>query len=498
MEHAFADTMASEIANSGLDVEELREFLFGSKSKIEELRTKFEIVHNDPVLKFRPHFYDLTRSEVFENNLKRVNRIRELANEGKIQAIDMKNYGEMGAGLNTLYPTSVHHSMFESIVQILGSEEQVEKYWGDIRAYKIIGCYAQTEMGTGSNVRGLETTATYDKATEEFVIDSPTVSSTKCWPGDLGKMANHAVLFAQLIIDGVNYGVNGFFIRIRDDDYHRPLEGIEIGDIGPKYGYFAKDNGYMRLNNIRVPRSALLSRYINVTTDGNIEIKGDPRVGYATMLWIRVSLLIFGWQYMLMSCCVATRYCLKRSQFKTIPGSVKERLTINYQSTQSILTRYLAFGYANAFMSHYVMKLHDQMHVDIKDNKFGLMNNIHVFVSSLKAHYMQYSLEGMIELRELLGGHGFLMAGLIPSFIGDWSANVTLEGDGMVMYQQTARKLIKLAIKAQGSKKYSTEFYPYFEDLFKDKTSVSDADHVNDASTLIHVLKLSIVLTLGK
>lgn len=43
----------------------------------------------------------------------------------------------------------------------------------------IIGCYAQTELGHGSNVQGLETTATFDPATDEFVMHSPTVTSTK-------------------------------------------------------------------------------------------------------------------------------------------------------------------------------------------------------------------------------------------------------------------------------------------------------------------------------
>jgi acyl-CoA oxidase len=77
----------------------------------------------------------------------------------------------------------------------------------DIRTMKKMGCYAQTELGHGSNVAGLETTATLDAKTDEFVIHSPTVTSTKYWPGGLGLWGNHAVVFARLIVESNDYGV---------------------------------------------------------------------------------------------------------------------------------------------------------------------------------------------------------------------------------------------------------------------------------------------------
>ena len=69
--------------------------------------------------------------------------------------------------------------MFVPFVKGQGTEEQLQKWLPLAYKMKIIGCYAQTELGHGSNVQGLETTATFDPKTDEFVIHSPTLTSSK-------------------------------------------------------------------------------------------------------------------------------------------------------------------------------------------------------------------------------------------------------------------------------------------------------------------------------
>lgn len=92
----------------------------------------------------------------------------------------------------------LHLSMFWATVENLSNEEQKARWMPELRQVNLMGCYAQTELGHGSNVAALETTATLDKATDEFIIHSPTITSTKMWPGDLGRFATHAVVFARL------------------------------------------------------------------------------------------------------------------------------------------------------------------------------------------------------------------------------------------------------------------------------------------------------------
>lgn len=71
------------------------------------------------------------------------------------------------------------------------------KYLADAAVAKLLSGFAMTEVGHGSNVLRLETTAIYDPETDAFVIDSPTSAGKKF----IGNGASHGRLmtvFAQL------------------------------------------------------------------------------------------------------------------------------------------------------------------------------------------------------------------------------------------------------------------------------------------------------------
>jgi acyl-CoA oxidase len=97
----------------------------------------------------------------------------------------------------------------------------------------------------------------------------------KWWIGDLGVFCTHAVVNAQLIIDGKRYGPAMFVARIRDDKTHKCVPGVEAGDIGPKYGYNGKDNGYVKFTNYKIPRENMLMKYMKVGKDGEFERRGN-------------------------------------------------------------------------------------------------------------------------------------------------------------------------------------------------------------------------------
>ncbi|CDW72792.1 acyl-oxidase family protein [Stylonychia lemnae] len=187
----------------------------------------------------------------------------------------------------------LHIYAFIPAIELLGSEEQV-KYWVPLaNDFKITGSYAQTELGHGSDVQGLQTSATYDVNTKEIVFNSPTIESTKFWPGGLGKSSTHAVVYAQLISQGKKHGVHAFIIQIRDLQTHKPLQGIEVGDVGSKIALVHNDNGYLRFNNFRVAKSCHLSKYVDLSDDGTVteKVKDSTRLVYGGMLKLRVNIV---------------------------------------------------------------------------------------------------------------------------------------------------------------------------------------------------------------
>lgn len=217
------------------------------------------------------------------------------------------------------------------------NEEQRQK-WGTLsQRMNILGCYAQTELGHGSNVQGLETTATFDVKTDEFVVHTPTITATKWWPGEMGRIATHALVMARLKIpdeDGEanDYGVAPFIVQLRDLETHRHMPGVKTGDLGPKLGYSSKDNGWATFDHVRIPRDQLLQRFISVDRAGDFSVVGDSRQLYATMMLIRTHLITNSPKSLCKALTITIRYSVVRRQFRSISGRQEETQLIDYQT----------------------------------------------------------------------------------------------------------------------------------------------------------------------
>ena len=96
---------------------------------------------------------------------------------------------------------------------------------------------------------------------------------------------------------------------------HLPCKGIKCGDIGPKLGYSTKDNGWLSFDNVRIPRSQMLQKYVSVDRDGDFGIEGDLRVMYATMMSVRMTITEGSGFDLSRGLIIAVRYSCVRRQF---------------------------------------------------------------------------------------------------------------------------------------------------------------------------------------
>lgn len=92
--------------------------------------------------------------------------------------------------------------------------------------------------------------------------------ATKWWPGELGLYSSHTVVYARLIIDGKTKGVFPFLVQLRDTNTWKLEKGVKAGDMGPKFGYNSKNNGWCSFDQVRIPRDQMLMRFAKVERDG--------------------------------------------------------------------------------------------------------------------------------------------------------------------------------------------------------------------------------------
>ena len=329
----------------------------------------------------------------------------------------------------------------------------------DATSLKTLGCYGLTEIGHGSNVRGMEMTAEYDEQTQEFVINSPTQTAIKFWIGALAKSAQNAVIFAQLWLTEhgkkVNKGVHAFVFEIRDRANHTPHPGIEIGDCGFKKGLNGVDNGWVRFEQYRIPREALLNKMGDVSEDGvyttNIENDGKRFANsIASLSGGRVAITRISSEHALQSLTIAIRYAAVRRQFG---ASDEETLLLDYPLHQyRLFTRYAEH------MCHFVSS--NRLIQMWGDNLPKLLEpgNVqtdvcHALSSNMKAFIAWSSQETIDECRKACGGHGFSYYSMFSNLLNFNDLHATWEGDNNVLLMQTQKFLLKgLQLASKGKK----------------------------------------------
>jgi acyl-CoA oxidase len=129
--------------------------------------------------------------------------------------------------VNNHFAFFIHTIMCVHALENMATEEQKQQFLPLAQSFRIITAYVQTELGHGTDIRRLETEAVFDRTTDSFILNTPTLSSTKFWPGALARTVNYVLLMAQLYTPDRDHpcGLQMFLVQIRDLNTHEPLPG---------------------------------------------------------------------------------------------------------------------------------------------------------------------------------------------------------------------------------------------------------------------------------
>ncbi|KAJ1722285.1 fatty-acyl coenzyme A oxidase, partial [Coemansia erecta] len=454
-------SIAEERKAPSFPIRELTYWIDGDErtTKLKE-RIMLEL-ERDPLWRVSDH-PNLTLAETRERAMSKVRRLADLATSRPLEEtmLRMSIISVVDPGFWTRF--GVHFGLFFGALQGQATPSQLA-YWMDKGAMSmqgITGCFGMTELGHGSNVAGLETTATFDEAADEFVVHSPTLTATKWWIGGAAHTATHCSVYAQLIVKGKCYGTKTFVVQLRDTSTFQLMPGVNIGDLGKKMGRDQIDNGWIRFTHVRIPRSHMLMKHTKVTRSGEVIEPALAQLAYGALIQGRVSMVSDSANVAKRALTIATRYASVRRQFSDgTPGALETKL-IDYPIHQHRLLPLMAQTFAMIFTAREVnanyqrlMGVLSELGSDAKgaavDEAIKDLKETHATSAGLKAFCTWMCLNIIDQCRQSLGGHGYSAYTGLAQAYSDFAVHCTWEGDNTILTLQCGRYLVATALEAR-------------------------------------------------
>lgn len=369
--------------------------------------------------------------------------------------VDLGGTGDVGASvtglemighgdLSVFVKAGVQFGLFGGAIANLGTERHHREYLPGMADLSLPGCFAMTETGHGSDVQSILTTATYDSATDELVVHSPSPAARKDYIGGAARDARLAAVFAQLAVGEEQHGVHCVLVPLRDEA-GQPMPGVTIGDCGAKLGLKGVDNGRLMFDQVRVPRANLLNKYGDIDDQGRYSspIESVNRRFFTmlgTLVRGRVTVAAGAGAATRSALTLAVRYGLQRTQF-TYPDGEHEVVVMDYRAHQRKLLPRLAKSYALALAQNALTgKLADINTGEITDE--SSQRELEARAAGLKAITTEHANDTIQACREACGGAGYMALNRFADLKADTDVFATFEGDNTVLLQLLAKGML--------------------------------------------------------
>jgi len=346
--------------------------------------------------------------------------------------------------LSLVVKLGVQFGLFGGSIYFLGTDAQRKKYLPRAARLELLGCFAMSEVGHGSDVQSLETEARWDAQRRVFTIVTPAESARKDWIGGAASSARVATVFARLVAHGEDHGVHAFVVPLRDEA-GALLEGVRASDSGHKMGLNGVDNGRLWFDEVTVPEDALLARSAWMNAEGTYESAiENPKHRFFTMLGTlvggRVSVASGGLSASKVALAIALRYATARRQFG--PEGGDELPLIAYPTHRRRLLPRLATAYVLSFA---VGSLEARFAAAQRAGTRGVpadTRDLEAAAAALKASASAHAVATVAECRRACGGQGYLSVNRIAQTMDDVEVFTTFEGDNTVLLQLVAKGLL--------------------------------------------------------
>ena len=167
-----------------------------------------------------------------------------LGGDQLLYALVTEELGRVSGGIGLSY--AAHTSLGAKPIELFGTDDQKAEWLRPLASGGELGAWALTEPGSGSDASNMDTTAEYDAAADEYVVNGTKQFITNA------NVANSVLVKAVTDPEAGYDGISTFIVDPEGDD------GFEVTTVWDKMGLNSSPTCEIQLDDVRIPADRLL------------------------------------------------------------------------------------------------------------------------------------------------------------------------------------------------------------------------------------------------